>query len=297
MLRTALIFVTTMLAGIGHASASDLAALCDEADTLAESERAAISNVQYHRGPIDFEGARLAGCLHNRGDEPLRNLMVAYRGIQERGGGGGTTNLEFAEIAPGESAVFLSGPFRNDAEHFENWKVSGYQIVALESFPDDEYPLDPVIELGLPLVDRPAHDLEAECAGIDAGEGEGDVWVSHAEFADAGPPGAAVRHVVGCVTNRSDETIADDRRNRVRVRHSGRAGAEPNRMGMVGGSGGLVLQEPLEPGQSAFFVSSFDYDDPLLEVAIEPGGMAEVDGAFEFVAAGPEVELERGLED
>ena len=277
------------------AGATDLDELCEDAEPESVTEVAGLSNVDFSRDPTDLTGARLIGCLHNLSDEPIPNMMLGFDQIQERGSGGGNTDLDFHEIEPGEVTPFRSSPFTRDREHYEDWEVSGIKLTELERFGDDSWALDEPIELPLPLVDRPKHSLEAECARLDPDEGEGEVWISQAGFHETRPTG--VTYVVGCVTNRGEETLADGMDPEIGVQYSGRYGEEPERMGSRGGTGNLELEEPLEPGETAFFVTSFEFEDPLLEVTIEPGGMEEVDGAFDFVASGPAAELERGLED
>lgn len=103
-----------------------------------------------------------------------------------------------------------------------------------------------------------------------------------------------VLQVIGCVTNRGDEPIADGMRTRVTALYEGEAGLGPGEMSMVGGQGGLKVAEPIEPGESAHFVSSFEFTRPVLEVEVAPVGMVESDeGVQQMEPIGPAVVFER----
>ncbi len=285
---------TLASAGLAQA-AEDLEDLCAGAEPETRGEAAGLSHVALHRDATDLTGTRIVGCLHNLSEEPLPNLMLAYDHVQERGGGGGTTNLDFETLGPGEAAAFRTGLFTRDRAHYEEWRATGLVIRALERFAQDSWALDAPIELPLPLLDRPAHPVEVECEAVAPEEGEGEVWITHASFEAVGPTG--LTSVVGCVTNRSEEPLGEGRSPEIRVQHTARMGAEPNRMGSRGGTGALQLEAPLGPGETALFVTSFEYDDPLLDVEIEPGSLQRVGDDFEFVATGPAITLQRGLED
>lgn len=288
-LATASSLALLMALGNPGLASTEFNELCDSEGPRSESEIAAVSNVQLHRGPLDRDGARIVGCLHNPGDDELRNLMLGYSWIQTRGSGGGNANLEFEPIPPGQSRPFQSTQLHSDRERYERWGISGAVVNQLEVFNAGDYALDPEIELPHPLIDRPAHPIEAECAALTADQDEGPVLIRHAELAELGP---RVAVVIGCVTNTGEDTLATGRQTGIEAVYELRT----ERGGMGGGSGWLQLDEPLEPGASAFFISSFTIRPGDVRLTITPGGMRMVDGEFALVSDGPDVSLERSAD-
>lgn len=268
----------------------DLEALCDDSDPESKSDIAALSNLQLHRGPLDRDGARIVGCLHNTGDEELQNLMVAYSMVQERGGGGGSSNLEFAAIPAGESRPFRSGELRADPDRFARSGATAMLVDELEVFRSGQYELTPPIELDLPILDRPQHPVERQCAELQVSDdADGPVLLREVQFADIGLVGARTSVLIGCVTNTGEETLAEGRWNGISVVHD----RTMDTGAVGGGSGRLELDGPLEPGDTAFFVSSFDFQQAGLTIELTPGAMRMVDDEFQLVSDGPSVTLER----
>ncbi len=272
---------------------------CDQVGDWVRAGPVALGDVQVTRGGLDFEGPRIVGCLKNEGDEALNQVMLEFESIREgrSGGGGFSTNLRLAGLAPGETTVFRSSQQRmRDREHYERFGTLGYRFSGVNVLIDgqsgrpefgteDEFEIDRFLP-----VDRPEHALEAECAELDEADGEGDIWISQARLKNLEMPGTD--HVVGCVTNRSDETLADNRGHAIGIAWEGRAGDEPERLAMVGGTGRLHLTGPLQPGESGVFISSFDFDQPIFEIEFYPQGWGE---SGQVVEHGPRVRLERGL--
>ncbi len=268
----------------------DLEALCDNGDPESKSDIAALSNLQLHRGPLDRDGARIVGCLHNTGDEELQNLMVAYSMVQERGSGGGSSNLEFAAIPSGESRPFRSSQLRSDPDRFARWGTTAMLVDELEVFMSGQFELTPPIELDVPILDRPQHPVERQCAELQVSDhADGPVLLREVQFADIGLVGARSSVVIGCVTNTGEETLAEGRRNAISAVYD----STTDTGAVGGGSGRLELDGPLEPGESAFFVSSFDFQQAGLTIELTPGGMRVVDDEFQLVSDGPSVTLER----
>jgi len=274
---------------------------CDGVERWVHAGPVALGDVELARGALDFEGPRIVGCLKNQGEDTLNQVMLEFESIREgrTGGGGFTTNLRLAGLAPGDSVVFRTDERRmRDTDHYERFGTQGYRFSGVNVLVDGEsgrpeFGTDDELELGRILhVDRPEHTLEAECAAIDAADGEGEVWISEARLETLGMPGTD--NVIGCVTNRGEDTIADGRRHSISIGWEGRAGDEPNRLAMVGGTGRLHLTGPLEPGDSALFVSSMDFDQPILEVEFYPRGTDRSGDMPQTVELGPRVKLERG---
>lgn len=278
------------------AQTAESAASCEHLGERSNGQIAAVSNVRLERGPLDRQGPRIVGCLHNLGDETLENLSLGYQSIQTRGAGSGSIPLTFAPIPPGGSGPFISGEFTRDAAHYEQWGTTGIRVRELEVFMDGQYPLDTPIELPLPLLDRPAHAAEETCSSLVEVSGEGTIHLRALAFAHVGPPGARSSHLIGCVTNTGDQTLAEGSRPSIDVTYSLRYGLGAGREGQFGqggGSGSLQLEGPLAPGETAFFVSNFSFTHAELQLELEPGGMGVVDGYYQFVPRGPRVTLER----
>lgn len=248
-------------------SASSEAAVnpdCDDPEHLVESEVAALSNVEMYRSPVDIEGARVVGCIHNRTDDPIETLSLYYREID--GGSFGGKSLEFANLEPEEATPFYTDVF--DGGKYGSEAGGGLEIVSVGFGMSDTYDLSSRIKID-PAMERPKHDLESTCAELDPEDGEEDIWLSEAKFESVTLLDEPAHYVVGCVTNRSDESIATDDLiigdgYQIDARHNYATG---------GGVGNMVVEEPIEPGESAFFVydalSRADVDDATLEPVID----------------------------
>ena len=289
--------IALLVPGLASAQADHLEELCDEVEEWVQAGPVAVGDLQPHRGPFDFEGTRFVGCFRNDGDAPLAQVMLEFDWVVEDGSGGATRNVELPPLDPGESMPFATDEVTNDPERYEERGATGFRLTGVNVLEEGvsgrpEHEADPAVEVPLPVAERPDHELEAACAQIDPAEGEGEVWISQAELAEVAMPG--VLQVIGCVTNRGDELIADGMRTRVTALYEGEAGDGPGEMSMVGGQGGLKVAEPIEPGESAHFVSSFEFTRPVLEVEVAPAGMVESDeGVQQMEPIGPGVVFER----
>ena len=270
---------------------------CEGVDDWVRAGPVALGNVHLTRGAMDFDGARIAGCLKNEGEGTLNQVMLEFDSITDRGGGGFSTNLRLESLAPGESVEFHTDQRSRDLETYERFSVTGYRFRGVNVLVDGqsgrpEHVADGELTLDRMLVDRPAHPLESDCASIDAADGDGEIWISSARLESIGMHG--IYNVVGCVTNRSEETIADGMRHNIAVSWEGRAGADPNGLAMVGGTSRLTVPGPLAPGESSLFVSYFDFDQPILEIEVYPFAYDRSGETMEMVERGPRVKLERG---
>ncbi len=274
---------------------------CEHVEEWVRAGPVALGDVHLERGALDFEGPRITGCLKNEGEGTLEQVMLEFESIREgrSGGGGFTTNLRLTGLAPGEATEFRTSQRRmRDLDHYERFGTLGYRFSGVNVLIDGqsgrpEFSTADALEIDRILhVDRPEHPLEAECAGIDADDGEGEIWISNARLENLEMPGTD--HVIGCVTNRSDDMLADNRRHTVAVAWEGRAGDEPERLAMIGGTSRLTLTGPLEPGESGLFISNFDFDQPILEIEFYPYGTDRTGDMPRNVELGPRVKLERG---
>jgi hypothetical protein len=269
---------------------------CENVDDWVQAGPVAFGNVQLHRGALDFEGARIAGCLRNDGDGTLKQVMLEFDAVMERGGGGFSTNLRLAGLEPGQSTVFLTDQHRHDPDSYERFGTTGYRFTSIDVLMDGhpgrpEFSAESGLTLPRLLLDRPEHELEAECAATDPASGEGEVWISNARLESVGMPGSF--NVVGCVTNRSDQAIAEGMRHHISASYEGRAGNAPNRMGLVGGQGNLVVSGPLAPGQSSLFLSSFSFDQGILEIEVYPSRYDYTGDSPGMIELGPKVLFEK----
>ena len=253
-------------AGCDRASADpEVAPGCDEPESVRESEVAAVSNVEVYRGSLDMGGARVIGCLHNRSDETLEKTSLFYKKVG--GGGGGGLNLGVEKLEPGQTTAFATEPIDWDEEE----GLEGYKFSSVGSGFRDNYDFDKPIELK-PTAERPDHKLESTCAGLDSTKGEGDVRLSHLQYEPVKLVDQTKVHVIGCITNRSDEPIATDDRvakggYQVGAKHNYESG---------GGTGDLVVEEPIPAGKSALFVYSNDFDEEKSGLKINPDGGSRV---------------------
>ncbi len=251
---------------------------CEDSEPHAESSLIALGQLQIYRGTFDFEGARVAGCLYNRSDETLEHAAIHF---QSREGGGISTTtrgLRFFPVKPGEATAFVSTVSLRGIDTYEEHEIEGYELVSVAASGDSRetsYDLEPPLEIDRIVAERNRHPIEDECDDIDPDDGDGQIWISHAAMAPSGLPGDAEPHIVGCVTNRSDEVIADGHFTRVSVGFE----VDGGRRGV--GTKSLLLQEPLEPEETAFFVSRNSLDRPHLPYTIVPlAGSDEIGPSF-----------------
>ena len=270
---------------------------CEDVEDWVRAGPVALGNVHIDRAALDFQGARIVGCLKNEGEGTLNQVMLEFNSISERSGGGFTTNLRLEGLAPGDMMEFRTDERARDRETYERFGVTGYRFRGVNVLIDGEsgrpeFGTEDELELDRMLVDRPEHSLEAGCAATDSAAGEGDIWISEARLETVGMPGTV--NVIGCVTNRGDETIADGMRHNIAVSWEGRAGDEPERLGMVGGMSRLTVPGPLEPGESSLFVSDFDFEQRIIDIEVYPASFdysGETTGVIEH---GPRAKLEQG---
>lgn len=293
---TAVLVTAGLMIGVPFAGTAKADA-CDEVADWHRAGPVAIGNVEIQRGPLDFEGPRLAGCLRNTGDGELAQVMIEFDNITDGSSSGGfSRNLRLEGLAPGDSTAFVTDQLTRDRERYERFNTTGHRfsgvnvLIAGESG-RPEFDAEDEFELPRILKDRPEHELEADCAATDPADGEGDIWINAARLEAVGMPGSV--NMVGCVTNRSDETVADGMRNSITVTYEGHAGDEPERMSMVGGQGRLTLAGPLEPGQSSLFVSSFDFEQDIIEIEVYPSAHDYSGDTVELLELGPRVSLEK----
>jgi hypothetical protein len=270
---------------------------CEEVDDWVRAGPVALGNVHIDRAALDFQGARIVGCLKNEGEGTLSQVMLEFDSITERGGGGFSTNLRLDGLASGDMMEFRTDQRSRDLETYERFGVTGYRFRGVNVLIDGEsgrpeFDTEDELELDRMLVDRPEHPLEADCAATNSAEGEGDIWISEARLETVGMPGTV--NVIGCVTNRGDETIADGMRHNIAVSWEGRAGDEPERLGMVGGMSRLTVPGPLEPGESSLFVSDFDFEQRIIDIEVYPASFDYSGETTDVIEHGPRVKLEQG---
>ena len=236
---------------------------------MRESELAAVSNVKVYRAPLDMAGARVVGCLHNRSDNTLEKLSLFYEKIGIGGFGG--LSLEFEKLDPGESAPFATNPIGWDEKEAEAEGLEGYKFTGIATGLNDNKDLDEPIEIK-PAVERPKHEHESKCAGLDSEKGDSDFRLSQVQYESVKLIEETQIHVVGCITNQSDEPIATDDRigkggYKIDANHNYDTG---------GGFGDLLVEAPIPVGESALFVYSNTFDEEQSELRIEPEGGATV---------------------
>ncbi len=256
------------------AAAPDLDGLCDEVEFDHQAGSFEVGALQVWRGPFDFEGARIVGCLRNNGDEEITELGLVYDNIQASGGGGGSGNLEMAPLAPGQTGLFMTSTFRQDPDRLARFGITGMRLRELQvprgweertdsdgsvsmHMAHDSHAFEPRPQLDYPMLALPESELAATCAATEPVAGE--LGVAHLQvlrFADG------KHRLVGCLLNGSDMAQADGFSRQVSVSY----GIEAD--GMAGGWGSLRLAGELSPGKAAVFVSSFELADPDAQVRL-----------------------------
>lgn len=251
----------------------DVDAACDEPEEMFETSLVAISEPRFVRGAADVDGPRLIGCLHNQSDMALDDISLTFSNVQEDGGGFGERPLTFHPVGPGDSTMFVTSAFDSDADYFEERGLEGYEFHTLTAGSQDREKLDSAIEITTPVVERPRHDLESECEDVDPDDGEGDVWISTARMERMPPPHVQRSRVVGCVTNRSDAAIAEDDSStpdfEITVSFGDDLAEDGDRM-EEGSHDELIVEAPVEPGETALFASDFFVEGAGAEVELQP---------------------------
>jgi hypothetical protein len=258
-------------------AATGLEDVCASPDFDIQAGSFTLGNLQVYRGPFDFEGAHLVGCIVNGGDEAVTEMELVYDNIQVRGGGGGSGSLALAELRPGERGVFVSSAFRQDPEQLERFGIEGIRLREIKipqgwerkEKPDGSasmemayqtHRLDPRPEMPYPLVDLPDGALTQTCAAIEAAAGAGALSFSELQVLEF--PGGKSR-VVGCLTNAGSESVAAGFGNQVQVRYTG-GGSGASAQGW----GSIRLPGAVEPGTSSVFVSGFDIPPSVEKVEL-----------------------------
>lgn len=255
-------------------AAPGLEGLCDGVEFDHQVGSFEVGALQVWRGPFDFDGARIVGCLRNNGDEEITELSLAYDNIQASGGGGGSGNLEMAALAPGQIGLFMTSTFRQDADRLARFGITGLRLRELQvprgweertdsdgsvsmHMAHDSHAFEPRPEIDYPLMALPESELAATCAAATPVAGEvGVSELAVIRFADG------KHRLVGCLLNGSDMAQADGFSHQVSVSYSIQS------TGMAGGWGSLRLAGELPPGQAAVFVSSFDLAGPDARVSL-----------------------------
>lgn len=248
--------------------------MCERVELTHRAGAFEVGAMQVWRGPFDFDGARIVGCLRNGSDEEVTELSLVYDNIQTSGGGGGSGNLEMAPLAAGETGLFMTSPFRQDADRLERFGMTGVRLRELQvprgweertdrdgsvsmHMAHDSHAFEQALELDYPLMALPESELAKTCAA--ASPVAGEVGVSSLDvllFADG------KYRLVGCLLNGSDMAQADGFSRQVSVSYSVKSA------GMAGGWGSLRLADEVAPGQAAVFVSGFDLSGPDAQVTL-----------------------------
>jgi len=271
----------------------DLETLCDDFEPKAEAEIAAIGNLLIHRGPFDFEGTRVVGCIENRGDEPLLNPSLVYDNIQRRGGGGGSTGISAGDLPPGEIAAFQTGYFTASAQRIEDRGLEGIRIRSLQvqdGMDRNSFGFSERIELDYPYRPLPESELAATCVEDSKQAPEDEIALTRLRLVEISP---GEIHVAGCIINGLDKVLADGLRHRAPVRYRGDASEEHEGMRAWGGSGRVTLPDALEPGRASVFLSQFDVPDDIARIEITPMRRVDHNGVFTTAPGGSAASLQR----
>lgn len=293
--RKNLSIASLLMASIGSAQAVDeLDGLCDEFQATTESAVAAIGQVRIHRGPFDFEGARVVGCLKNTGEAPLESASLVFDNIQTQGGGGGTTSLSFDALDPDQVGRFSTRPFSPDTEKLERWGTTGIRLRALQTRVDNvtfaTHDFAEPIEMAYPLLDLPESELQQTCTALEPAEQSGEVMLSELRMIETV---AGEMQVVGCIANGTDTILADNHTNKVDIGYKAEAGEDATGSSHKSGFGGLRLVGPLESGRADVFASDFTVEQGIGRVSIQFYQNGERDGYYVSEPVGPEFSVER----
>jgi len=232
----------------------NLETLCENLSVIAEGEEVAISNLTVYRGPFDFGGTRLAGCITNRGEDTIEHFVLYYGLVIPRTRGVGNARAHVAAVHPGETQPFVtnvySTPITDAATGIRLASVEAYlgpnrvqkrmRVEATRDFPRTELPLPPAA---------------LSCEPVPAGEDDArvylhDVTLIQPEFALDG-----MDFLVGCVTNHTDRPLAADGTPIVYVRYLPRP--PQSRFDELGHTERLRVFESVAPGEASVFISQF----------------------------------------
>lgn len=256
-------------------AAPGLDGLCDDIEFDYEAGIFEVGALQVWRGPFDFEGARIVGCLRNNGDDEITELNLVYDNIQSSGGGGGSGSLEMTPLAPGETGLLMTSAFREDADRLARFGITGVRLRELQvprgweertdsdgsvsmHMAHDSHAFEARPELDYPLMPLPETDLAPACAAAEPPAGELTVSALEVlQFADG------KYRLVGCLLNGTDMAQADGFSHQVSVSYGIQSG------GMGGGWGSLRLAGELAPGAAAVFVSTFELSGPDARVTLD----------------------------
>ena len=255
-------------------AAPGLEGLCDGVEFDHRAGSFEVGALQTWRGPFDFDGARIVGCLRNNGDEEITELNLVYDNIQASGGGGGSGNLEMSPLAPGAIGLLMTTTFRQDADRLERFGITGVRLRELQvprgweertdrdgnvsmHMAHDSHAFEPRPELDYPLLALPDSELATACAATEPVAGT--VAVSALQILPF-PDGK--HRLVGCLLNGSEAPQADGFSHQVSVSYSIQS------TGLAGGWGNLRLAGAVAPGKAAVFVSGFDLSGPDAKVSL-----------------------------
>lgn len=287
-----------LMVAVGSLQADGLAeldGLCDNFQATAKSDIAAIGHVRVYRGPFDFAGAQLVGCIKNTGTAALDSPSLVFDNIQTRGGGGGTISLFFKALDPNQVGRFATSPFRSNAERLKTTGVTGIKLRGLKTRVDNvtfaSHDFAERLEMAYPLIDLPENELRQACAVLESPEQGTGVMLSQLRMIETV---AGETRVAGCIVNGTDTILADNQRNKVDVGYTTEAGEDDPGARSAGGFGKLHLAGPLESGRSDVFVTDFEVGDGFDRVAIQfYGDFERDDGYYETRPVGPEFSVER----
>jgi len=262
---------------------------CAAASEWSPAGPVALAHLQAFRGPLDYSGPRVVGCIRNDGSVHVEQMMLEFGSPPAPGstgsGFGLTINVQLGGVLPGATVPFSSDETWGDM--FTGRPTVDARLVGIDLLEKDTYnrPAFPV-EAGPAVVfaptDRPEHPLEGVCRAIGADAGDGEVWISEARLEVPAPGAAPV--VVGCLTNRTGSPLGEEEGGRIPAQLEGIETAAPGGEGFVLMTGSLQMPAALEPGASSIFQSSFALTADLVDVTITPlrydyeQGTAEVVG-------------------
>jgi hypothetical protein len=232
----------------------------------------ALANLQVFRGPLDFRGPRVVGCLRNDGPVSLEQMMLEFESPPGPGGAGGgwsmAINARLGDLPPGGTVPFNSDELWADlfsGGAFPDFRLTALDVLEKDTFSRPRFPVErgPAIGAGSG-VDRPEHPLETECRALAP---EGSLGAVHLQAfrIEVVAPGAAPV-LVGCVFNGTDEEIGEE--GGIPAQLEGIETAALGGEGFVLRTGSLGMPELPPPGESRFFGSSFEIAPDLVEISI-----------------------------
>lgn len=273
----------------------ELDGLCDDFVATAKSDIAEVGHVRVFRGPFDFEGAQLVGCMKNTGQLPLNSVSLVFDKIQTRGVGGGTISLFFDELDPNQVGRFSTSPFRENAKSLNDAGTTGIKLRGLKTRVDNvtfaSHDFAERIEMAYPLMERPESELQPTCAALAPLEQGAGIMLSELRMIETV---AGEMRVAGCIANGTDTVLADNHRNKVDIGYKTEAAGDDPAARQGGGFGGLRLAGPLEPGRADVFLTDFEVEDGFDRVGIQfHEDFERDDGYYETRPVGPEFSVSR----